>query len=387
MLHNKLELGNITPPQIRPRTVRHFRTSAAPSQYTLQERRKTLAISQNQTRYYFIPSLPSSPPPHRSRLPPRPSAMGGWWDDFSNNLATDLGPLISLFGEAPTKQYLSECLTWADIIIFATCPLGIITAIVSAIRVCGSPSLRAFIGRAQEGAGVAEAELCSSTSRDVCELFSNNGGIVRVLGSPKLLEFFYHPGPPHEDFRQHDQKSRTAGLYLPIDYFIPHGRSESEWAITRCSIGATFAPSPNISLNVGIKPRSGFRFAFAACLGFSLQSFVLIWAFIARYTLGIIRKDSQDLYAVPFIVIGTILNCMGMGLCAALVEGSTAERTFTRKRASDSRSCIFWLQPGGQRVGDQVFDAFSYTHPDGEPATYTTSSKKDRPDSKSNIPL
>jgi hypothetical protein len=37
--------------------------------------------------------------------------MGGWWDDFSNNLATGLSPFVTLFGEAPTKQYLSECLS------------------------------------------------------------------------------------------------------------------------------------------------------------------------------------------------------------------------------------------------------------------------------------
>ncbi|OJD12434.1 hypothetical protein ACJ73_09350 [Blastomyces percursus] len=90
--------------------------------------------------------------------------MSNWWTDFANNLATDLAPLVSLFGEAPTKQYLSECLYPTDIIIFATAPLGIITAIVSAIRVYGTPSLMAFTGRAQEGAGTAEAELCSSVT-------------------------------------------------------------------------------------------------------------------------------------------------------------------------------------------------------------------------------
>lgn len=31
-----------------------------------------------------------------------------WWDDFSNNLATDLSPLLALFGEQVTQQFLSE---------------------------------------------------------------------------------------------------------------------------------------------------------------------------------------------------------------------------------------------------------------------------------------
>ncbi|QVM13645.1 hypothetical protein D8B26_008253 [Coccidioides posadasii str. Silveira] len=94
------------------------------------------------------------------------------WDDFYNNFATDLTPLLALFGEQVTKQFLSESTSLLDNVIFAAAPLGILTAIVSVIRVCGSPSLRAFIGRAQEGRGIAEVELCSSTSNDVCELMA-----------------------------------------------------------------------------------------------------------------------------------------------------------------------------------------------------------------------
>jgi len=118
------------------------------------------------------------------------TAKAGWWDDFSNNLATDLAPLLALFGEQVTKQFMSESTTIGDNFIFAMAPLGILTAVVSAIRVCGGASLRAFIGRAQEGGGIAEAELCSSTSRDVCELY-HNGAIVRVFGRPKILEIVH----------------------------------------------------------------------------------------------------------------------------------------------------------------------------------------------------
>ncbi|KAL3462901.1 hypothetical protein BJX64DRAFT_258399 [Aspergillus heterothallicus] len=68
---------------------------------------------------------------------PRVQATG--WDDFSNNLATDFAPVLSLFGEQVTKQYLSESTTFLDYIIFSMAPVGILTAVVSAIRVCGSP--------------------------------------------------------------------------------------------------------------------------------------------------------------------------------------------------------------------------------------------------------
>ncbi len=66
-------------------------------------------------------------------------------------------------------------------------PLGLLTAVVSAIRVCGNPSLRAFIGRAQEGPGNAEIELLSCTSETTAELW-NEGGIARVFGKPQILE-------------------------------------------------------------------------------------------------------------------------------------------------------------------------------------------------------
>lgn len=229
-----------------------------------------------------------------------------WWDNFSNNLATDLAPLIALLGEAPTKQYLSECITLEDIIIFAVAPLGIITAVVSAIRVCGTPSLRAFVGRAQEGAGVAEAELCSSTSRDVCELYSN-GGIARVFGRPKLLEVVHDPQAPFEDFYSTDGTWPTAGICSFQDY-IKTQRGRDEWRLqqrfgTRSKeyeadpqvdrADVTFALNPNLSLNIGIKPHNRLWFIAAAATGIALQLVVLVWATLARYYYQWTRNSSE----------------------------------------------------------------------------------------------
>lgn len=45
-------------------------------------------------------------------------------DDFSNNLFSDLAPLLTLFGEQVAKQFLSQSMGWADNIIFAVAPLG-----------------------------------------------------------------------------------------------------------------------------------------------------------------------------------------------------------------------------------------------------------------------
>ena len=69
-------------------------------------------------------------------------------------------------------------------------PLGILTAIVSAIRVSGPSWLRAVIGRARENRAAVEIELMSSTSQEVCEVW-NGQGIVRALGKPGIRQIIY----------------------------------------------------------------------------------------------------------------------------------------------------------------------------------------------------
>lgn len=67
--------------------------------------------------------------------------------EFANNLFTDLAPLLTLFGEQVTKQFLSMSMGWADNILLGVGPLGIITVVVSAIRIGGVRKLKALIGR------------------------------------------------------------------------------------------------------------------------------------------------------------------------------------------------------------------------------------------------
>lgn len=40
-------------------------------------------------------------------------------EDFSNNLFSDLGPILALFGEQVAKQFMAGSLGWADNVIFA----------------------------------------------------------------------------------------------------------------------------------------------------------------------------------------------------------------------------------------------------------------------------
>ncbi|KAF3066896.1 putative ankyrin repeat protein [Trichoderma lentiforme] len=304
-----------------------------------------------------------------------PGVHADGWDDFSNNLATDLAPFLSLFGEQITKQYLSESIATIDYFILAMAPMGILTAIVSAIRVCGSPSLRAFIGRAQEGGGVAEAELCSSTSRDVCELY-NNGGIARVFGRPKILEVVYDP--------DHDFTDKEAGIYTFQEFIKknpekwtriqpPESPESPDNSETKSDAFAQNF-SPNLSLNVGIKRKHDAVFWTVAMIGMVLQVGVLVFAVLVTYYFRWDKDGSRpESYACPLTITGTVLLCGGVFLCAFLVGESTKEQIFQRKQ--DDRGTLYWVQPGGQVLGDQVFDAFCCSDRDEPLREYITSWK------------
>lgn len=77
-------------------------------------------------------------------------------------------------------------------------PLGIVTAIVGAIRVGGPTWLKAVIGRARENRAAAEMELMSSTSHEVGELW-NGSAIVKTMGSPQVLQLLYFEDQDDQD--------------------------------------------------------------------------------------------------------------------------------------------------------------------------------------------
>ncbi|KAL6819003.1 ankyrin repeat-containing domain protein [Trichoderma camerunense] len=116
----------------------------------------------------------------------RASADGG--DDFANNLASDLGPIIALFGERVVMQFMSQAMGIADCILLAVAPIGAITTVVSAIRVAGPAWLKSFIGRARENLSAAEIDVMSSTSKEACELW-NGHSVVRCPGSADIYQF------------------------------------------------------------------------------------------------------------------------------------------------------------------------------------------------------
>ncbi|KAJ5248232.1 hypothetical protein N7489_002440 [Penicillium chrysogenum] len=269
------------------------------------------------------------------------------WDDFTNNLATDLAPLITLFGERLTKQFLSESISILDNVIFALSPLGVLTAVVSVIRICGSSSLRAFVGRAQEGPAEAESELLPCVSESTAELF-NDGGITRVFGRPKIVEIVAWEDVNHKT----GEKETKIGT-------LKDALEEKAWSCNN-KVLPTELPEldiPNLSLNKGIKRRDQFWFHCAAILGGVLQTGTITYATLTVFVYPQhFKKDDKAVasYAFPLYLIGTTLLFLGMFFCAFIMERSSKE--FYLKAEKPSK--IYWLQPGNQDVGDQVFNAF-----------------------------
>jgi len=116
---------------------------------------------------------------------------------------------------------MSESLGWSDNIIFAMAPLGIITAIVGAIRVGGPTWLKAIIGRARENRATAEAELMSSISPEVCEVW-DGGQVVRVVGSLPIQELLYVGAHEENEVRTCTLDQALTKEYLKADGELVH---------------------------------------------------------------------------------------------------------------------------------------------------------------------
>jgi ankyrin repeat protein len=218
----------------------------------------------------------------------------------------------------------------------------------------------------------------------VCELY-NNGGIARVFGRPKILEIIFDPPDPNSDWT--DGK---AGIYTLQEYV--RGKGKDKWY--RCSgkqregdaesdskeKAPITAFSPNLSLNIGIKKQHNYVFWGVAFGGLILQGTVLVFAATVTYYLKWGKNGGRpESYACPLVIIGTLLVCGGMFFCAFLVGQSTEEEVWCWKGKKDNdKSSLHWVQPGGQVIGDQTFDAFSHSDCDHELKEYIISWKKKR---------
>ena len=258
-------------------------------------------------------------------------------DQFSNNLFSDLAPLIALFGEQVSKQFISNSTSFVDNIIFAMAPLGIITAVVSAIRVGGPRWLRGVIGRARESRGDVETELMSSTSGEVCELWRDEG-LVRVKGSPDIAQLLF-------------EKNGQSWKVKSLEEYSPRDHDEA---------GRELSVAPNLALNLIPQPTALERWLIAI-FGIALQCGVLVFDALVTYRLRWFKDGIYfTKYSFPFTAVGTLAICTGLIMCTYVIEASTSE---TKVPVPQLRTRVVWLQRS-QRVDDQVFSARAFVRND-----------------------
>jgi hypothetical protein len=142
----------------------------------------------------------------------------------------------------------------------ASAPLGILTAVVSAIRVAGPNWLRGVIGRVREGHGMAEVELMSSTSESVCELW-NGLSIVRLLGSPDLLELVYIPRSNVHG----DQRPEVYSIKEAVEKGLLQGK-ENERESFRAILERSDPPNLSLSVEGALCPPWELWVFAAACI-------------------------------------------------------------------------------------------------------------------------
>ncbi|KAH6848117.1 hypothetical protein B0I37DRAFT_376732, partial [Chaetomium sp. MPI-CAGE-AT-0009] len=327
-------------------------------------------------------------------------------DDFANNLFSDLAPLLALFGERVTMQFMSQSTGWFDNIVLAMAPLGIITIIVGAIRVGGPSWLKAIIGRARESRAVVEAELMSSTSHEVCELW-NGHQVVRVMGRGPIREFiillpeeesanrgpmqrlreWFAPPADHgvesvnslsdlpgakeeitrvilkEDEKQAHLQERKPTIRERVfgDRFRQPKNAENGESLTDRSVIVlrnTAAQAPNLTLNVHNQLSRGELYM-VAVVGIILQLAVLAYSTCVTYFPAfVLLKDGNPVagYAYPCTAAGTLLLVVGVLICSHVVEYSTEEATYFPRASKKAR--VVWLQRSGT-VNDQAFESYA----------------------------
>ncbi|KAF8248447.1 hypothetical protein K440DRAFT_583372, partial [Wilcoxina mikolae CBS 423.85] len=215
-------------------------------------------------------------------------------------------------------------------------PLGILTAIVAAIRVGGPSWLRVVIGRARENRASVEVELMSSTSHEVCELW-NGQGIVRTIGRPEIQQI--QKTLPHTIPTSTDSTRRTVQQQIS---------------------------APNISLNLHGGSKTHELYLVALC-GIFLQFGMFVFCGLTVYHPSLksqFLKNSRLVrpYAYPTMATGTLLLIAGMIICSVIVEQSTEEKQWGAGEKHPGgghqklNARILWLQKK-HVVSDQSFDS------------------------------
>ncbi|KAF0329960.1 hypothetical protein GQ607_002727 [Colletotrichum asianum] len=267
-------------------------------------------------------------------------------DGFSNNLFSDLAPLLALFGEEIVAQFFSMSMGWADNFLLAMGPVGIITIVLSAIRIGGSGWLKRLVGRGRETQAVAEQELLSSTSSSVCELW-NGQQIIRLIGEPKgVMTVVISSDGTINTLPQAFKK----GIIETKRNGVKNGGGSSE---DDTSYTALALPT-NLTLNTQSAPAKKSEMWLLAGIGICLQAIATVYPGLATYYFKWNKGDIPVVdYGYPCFAAGTVCLTIGVILCGHIIEGATQEIEFVLSEESKNTGRRILCLQEDSVIGDQ----------------------------------
>jgi len=282
--------------------------------------------------------------------------------DFATNLFTDLAPLIALFGQDVSKQFLSQSIDWWDDILFSMAPVGILTIVLGAIRIAGDKTLRNIFGRAKEPPSVSEAEFLSSTSDDVSEVW-NQRVVRKIDNGESIKQILYDATPGHQTvmnmWEAEFTRERHEYPYITHRDFHKNVHSLPEDPETRRTWNTQ---PPNLTLNAHAPIDNRYPVIASAIFGVVLQLGVIAFQAVVYYRLRwAMTENLVERYAFPLASAGTCTLCLGVLICAHTIVHCTtkvvwlpAERTKSEKKTLK----VMWVQQSRSEEGFRSYVIF-----------------------------
>lgn len=242
--------------------------------------------------------------------------------------------------------------------------------------------------RARESRASAEAELLSSTSDNVCELWSGQE-VVRALGEPRMKEFVIRTNIHGNKHVNDLAQSLDKGHYEKIKDNSQSMRNfqrgnmkfaEDDEKETYADEAAETArllenKAPNITLNVKGSVASGAELWAFAVFSTILQSLVLVVSALSVYIWqwrkgsNLVPQDRQ--YGYPCFLVGTIAVAAGLVICSHVIEGATTEQIWQPVHEEGTNYQVVRLQKSCT-VSEQQFDSYAIFNYSSDPLIRTS---------------
>ncbi|KAH8600159.1 hypothetical protein B0O99DRAFT_590550 [Bisporella sp. PMI_857] len=255
---------------------------------------------------------------------------------FANNAFSNFAPLLTLFGDEITKQFLSTSMGWADSILLGVAPIGIMTVVVCAIRIGGNQFMKSFIGRARDSPDDEEKEILSSTSQNVREIWDGNR-VIRQTGPAETRELVY------DTKWQRGRMNEAAAVPLAPPLMaermldvLQNGKRVPGWPVYH----DMDKKAPNITLNIENAIPKPWEVNLFMVSGILIQATVMVINALAVYYWKWPRaKSIVASYGYPIWAVGTLIIAIGVSICSRVVESSTTEFVIT-PRTKDQNPMI-----------------------------------------------